>query len=312
MKTIYKILVIGIALSFSNNIKAQNQATLSQYMLYQPFLNPAALGTYNDLSFGLVHRSQWTGFNNAPKTSMVSVNTPLRNTNFSLGLGYQGEEIGVVTSNALFSNLNYRFQVGESSYMSAGISLGVDMFQMRYSLLINSQEDPEFGYGANTKNLVNPVARFGLNYFTKDFYVTAYIPNMVKPTVSGSGDEFSVVSSLDIKDWHYYVQAGYLMELSNNIDANFSTLVKVSSTVQYDVNAQVVFNKFLGVGVSYRVNSAIVGLANITLNRKVKIGYAYDYAINGLSNVQTGTHEILAIFDLNREALKAKIQIPRF
>lgn len=312
MKTIYKIALIGLVLSLSSNAKAQNQTTLSQYMLYQPFLNPASLSTYNDVSFGLVNRSQWTGFNDAPTTNMVSVNTPLRNTNFSVGLGYQGEEIGVQSSNALFSNLNYRFQVGASSYMSAGLSLGVDMFQMRYSKLVNGQEDAEFGYGSNTKNLLNPLARFGLNYFTKDFYVTAYIPSILTPTVSGSGDEFDVVSSVAIEDWHYYVQAGYLLEVSNTIDANFSTLIKVSSTVQYDINTQLVFNEFLGVGVSYRVNNAIVGLVNVTLNRKIKIGYSYDYALNGLSNVQSGTHEILAIFDLNRESLKAKIQIPRF
>jgi type IX secretion system PorP/SprF family membrane protein len=312
MKTIYKILLVGFGLSLSINTNAQNQSTLSQYMLYQPFLNPAALSTYNDLSFGLVHRSQWTGFNDAPRTSMVSLNTPLRKTNFSIGLGYQGEEIGVLNSDALFSNLNYRFQVNQTSFISAGLSLGIDMFQLRYSKLINSEEDPEFGYGSSTKNLINPLARFGLNYFTNDFYVTAFIPNLLKPEVSGRGDDFEVLSAFDVNNLHYYVQSGYKMEVSSSIDANFSALIKVSSTTQYDINAQLVFNKFLGVGVSYRVNSAIVGLANVTINKKVKIGYSYDYAINGLSNVQNGTHEIIAIFDLNRESLNAKIQVPRF
>ena len=312
MKLIYKIALIGLVLSFSSNAKAQNQSTLSQYMLYQPFLNPASISTYNDLSFGLVHRSQWTGFNDAPRTSMISLNTPLRKTNFSIGLGYQGEEIGVLSSDALFSNLNYRFQLYQTSFISAGLSLGIDMFQLRYDRLINSEEDPEFGYGAGTKNLINPLARFGLNYFTNDFYVTAFIPNLLKPVVTATGTEYEVLSSFDVENLHYYVQAGYRMEVSSNIDANFSTLIKVSSKTQYDINAQLVFNKFLGVGVSYRVNSAIVGLANITLSKKVKIGYSYDYSINGLSNVQNGTHEILAIFDLNRESFKAKIQIPRF
>lgn len=312
MKSIYKIGLLGLVLSLSMNAKSQNQSTLSQYMLYQPFLNPAAISTYNDLSFGLVHRSQWTGFNDAPKTNMVSLNTPLRKTNFSIGIGYQGEEIGVLNSDALFSNLNYRFQVNQTSFISAGLSLGIDMFQLRYDRLINSEEDPEFGYGAGTKNLINPLARFGLNYFTNDFYVTAFVPNLLKPVVTATGNEYEVLSSFDVENLHYYVQAGYRLEVNSNIDANFSTLVKVSSKTQYDINAQMVFNKFLGIGVSYRVNSAIVGLANVTLSKKVKIGYSYDYAINGLSNVQNGTHEILAIFDLNRESFKAKIQIPRF
>jgi hypothetical protein len=40
------------------------------------------------------------------------------------------------------------------------------------------------------------------------------------------------------------------------------------STTYYDLNAQFLFNSFLGVGVSYRVNSAIVGLVNVTINKK--------------------------------------------
>ena len=312
MKLIYKILLVGLGLSLGLNAKAQNQSTLSQYMLYQPFLNPASLSTYNDLSFGLVHRNQWTGFNDAPRTSMLSLNTPLRKTNFSLGFGYQGEKIGVLNSDALFSNLNYRFQVNQTSFISAGLSLGIDMFQLRYGNLINSGEDPEFGYGASTKNLINPVAKFGLNYFTNDFYVTAFIPNLLKPVVSSSGDEFEVLSTFDVNNLHYYVMSGYRMDVNSTIEANFSTLIKVSSTTQYDLNAQFVFNSFLGVGVSYRVNSAIVGLVNVTINKKVKIGYSYDYAINGLSNVQNGTHEVIALFDLNRKSMRAQIQIPRF
>jgi type IX secretion system PorP/SprF family membrane protein len=106
--------------------------------------------------------------------------------------------------------------------------------------------------------------------------------------------------------------SGYRMDVNSTIEANFSTLIKVSSTTQYDLNAQFVFNSFLGVGVSYRVNSAIVGLINVTINKKVKIGYSYDYAINGLSNVQNGTHEVIALFDLNRKSMRAQIQIPRF
>lgn len=312
MKKLYKVALLVIGLACTSQANAQNQTSISQYMLYQPFLNPAALSTYNDFSFGLLHRNQWAGFNNAPTTSMISVNTPIRTSGLSVGLGYQGEEIGVLTSNALFANFNYKFQVDKGSYISAGISLGVDMFQMDYSKLINSDEDPELGYGANTKNLLNPLGRFGINYFNENFYVTAYIPNILKPEISGSGDEFDVVSKVDFKDWHYYAQAGYNLEMSRTWDANFSTLVKVSSKVQYDLNAQLVYNKILGFGLSYRVNSAVAGLVNVTLSKKVKLGYSYDFATNGLSNVQTGSHEVIAIFDLNREFYRARIQVPRF
>jgi hypothetical protein len=60
------------------DIKAQNQVNISQYMLYQPVLNPSAIGSYNDISVAVLHRNQWSGFNGAPKTNMLSVNSPIR------------------------------------------------------------------------------------------------------------------------------------------------------------------------------------------------------------------------------------------
>lgn len=312
MKTFYKIIVAISLIGISANLIAQNQVGLSQYMLYQPFLNPSAISTYNDINMGLIHRNQWVGFDGAPKTNMASVNTPLGATNLSLGLGYQGEEIGIMRNNALFTNIAYKFKVGETSYVSSGISLGVDMFQIGYDDLINANEDPELGYGSSTKNLISPLARFGLNYFNNKFYVTAFIPNLLKADIAGSGDDFESTTGVDVSDWHYYLQGGVRLPINRKLEANFSTLLKSSSTFQFDLNAQIVFNKLLGIGASYRSSGTVVGMVNFTVAKKFKIGYAYDYALNQLSTVSGGSHEIIAILNFNREMLRVRHEVPRF
>lgn len=290
----------------------QNQVNLSQYMLYQPLLNPSAIGSYNDISAAVLSRNQWTGFDGAPKTNALSVNTPINKTNLAVGLGFQQEKIGVSNSTAVYGNIGYRFRIDRDSYFSTAISLGADFFNLSYGQLLNSDVDPELNYGNKTNSFMNPLARFGMFYLKKNFYVTGYIPNILTPKFSFDGTEVTTTTSFNTKNLHYYVQAGYRHEVSQNLQLNFSTLLKKSSTFQIDLNAQAIFKKMVGVGLSYRSSNELVALVNIKLIEKIKIGYAYDYALSKLTTVSNGSHEIMLILDLNKSYRHASIQVPRF
>lgn len=302
-------MILGLNIA---QVKSQNQVNISQYMLYQPLLNPSAIGSYNDLSAAVLHRNQWSGFNGAPKTNMLSVNTPIAKTSLSVGLGFQQEEIGVSKSTAVFANIGYRFRIDRDSYLSAGVSLGADFFNLSYGKLLNSDLDPELNYGSVTNNFMNPLARFGVFYFKQNFYVTAYVPNILSPKFSYNGSDVTTTTSFNTQNLHYYIQSGYRYKISNKLEANFSTLLKKSSTFQFDLNAQLVFNDFIGVGASYRSSQELVALVNVKLIDKLKIGYAYDYALGKIGTVSNGSHEIMLILDLNKELRRANIQIPRF
>lgn len=303
------ILLVSIA---NTKIIAQNQVNISQYMLYQPLLNPSAIGSYNDISAAVLSRNQWTGFDGAPKSNMVSVNTPINKTNLAVGLGFQQEKIGISSSTAVYGNIGYRFRIDRDSYFSTAISLGADFFNLSYGNLLNSDVDPQLNYGNKTNSFMNPLARFGMFYFKKNFYVTGYIPNLLTPKFSFDGTEVTTATSFNTKNLHYYVQGGYQHEVSQNFQLNFSTLLKKSSTFQMDLNAQAIFKKMVGVGFSYRTSNELVALVNITLIEKIKIGYAYDYALSKLTTVSNGSHEIMLILDLNKSYRHASIQVPRF
>jgi len=293
-------------------LKAQNQVNISQYMLYQPLLNPSAIGSYNDINAAILHRNQWTGFSGAPKSNMLSVNSPIGKTNLAVGLGFQQEKIGVSNSTAVFANIGYRFKIDRDSYLSAGVSLGADFFNLSYGQLLNSDLDPELNYGTKTNNFMNPLARLGVFYFKQNFYVTAYIPNMLTPKFSYDGSDVTSVTSFNAENLHYYIQSGYRHKISNKLEMNFSTLLKKSSTFQFDLNAQALINNFIGFGASYRSSQELAILVNVKLIDKLKIGYAYDYALNKLATVSNGSHEIMLILDLNKEYKRASIQVPRF
>ena len=56
---------------------AQNQYHMSQFMLHQPFINPAAQGSYSNLNGALFYKTQWTNFVGAPEIAGFNINKPL-------------------------------------------------------------------------------------------------------------------------------------------------------------------------------------------------------------------------------------------
>ena len=290
----------------------QNQVSLSQYMIYQPFINPSALPTYQDLSIGLVHRSQWTGFSGAPKTNILSINTPIAKSNFNVGIGFQQEEIGITRTAAVFGNAAYKIKFDEKSYLSLGLSLGLNNFSYDFSQLNNSQSASNGLDPATLRNLNSAMARFGMYFVKKKFYFTVFTPNLLNQGYTVTNMNARGSTEFKLSNIHYYAQAGIGFPISKKIEGNASALLKASSTIQGDLNFQLLFNKIFGIGVSYRTNNEIVALVNVKLLDKLKIGYAYDYGNSNLRNVSNGTHEILLSYVFAKKKEKAIIEVPRF
>src|SRR4051812_37996328 len=100
MKTLY-ISVITIALFFSKCMLAQNQYNMSQYMLYQGFINPAAISNESVFNAAVFHRSQWVGVSGAPTTQGLCLNLPFKDAKNTVGIMVLHDKIGVTNSTQL-------------------------------------------------------------------------------------------------------------------------------------------------------------------------------------------------------------------
>lgn len=308
-----KYIITSIAvIVLATNLFGQNQVSLSQYMIYQPMVNPSALSTYKDLSIGLIHRSQWSGFSGAPKTNIFSVNMPIGKTNFSAGIGFQQEEIGITRTAAVFGNAAYKVKFDEKTYLSLGLSLGLNNFSYDYAQLNNSQSASSGFDASSLRNLNGAMARFGLYFVKNKFYATVFTPNLLNQGYTVTNMNARGTTGFKVSDIHYYAQTGIGFPISKNIEGNASALLKLSSTVQADLNFQFVFSKIVGVGASYRTNNEFVALVNVKLFEKLKIGYAYDFGNSNLRTASSGTHEILLTYVFTKKREKAIIEVPRF
>jgi len=82
------VLSILLLLISIGSVFSQFDAQLSQYMFHISSFNPAAVGEGNLIQITGQHRIQWIGIPNAGRTTVFSINAPLKIANISNGVGF--------------------------------------------------------------------------------------------------------------------------------------------------------------------------------------------------------------------------------
>jgi type IX secretion system PorP/SprF family membrane protein len=304
--------IIAALVLFCVTASAQNQLHLSQYMLYQPMLNPASVASYNNFNGALLYRKQWVGFTGAPTVQGISFNAPLKGKKHFVGFTLFNDKISVNKRLDFVATYAYRLPLNDRSSLSFGLSAGIGTLQSNLSEVeLVNPNDPVFA--GNTQTFVAPQFKFGIYYFTKKFYAGFALPRLLDNKLIYEGD-FKNKSSFNFKTMHYHLHVGRVFKLSDKFDLNTSLLMKQvsGSPMQLDINVQAVYNNLIGLGVSYRTAQIMVAMLNVRITKHFKLGYAYDIDMSPLKNVSSNSHEIMLIFHLFQEKAPVKIDAPRF
>jgi type IX secretion system PorP/SprF family membrane protein len=176
----YIILTAAILLSGSS-LMAQQDPMFTQYMFNTLAINPAYAGSRNVVSATALLRSQWTGIEGAPKTGTFTIDAPIMDKRFGIGLQLLTDKLGVTQTNAAAVSLAYRIRLDEGT-LSFGLQGNVTQYRADLTtvpLSSNDAYDPAFAYNVN-KSLFN----FGTGaYYNTDRFqmqmktVTAFLEN---------------------------------------------------------------------------------------------------------------------------------------
>jgi type IX secretion system PorP/SprF family membrane protein len=80
-----------------------------------------------------------------------------------------------------------------------------------------------------------------------------------------------------------------------------------------DLSLNVLINNRIEAGLGYRLDDAVTGLVNFKVTPDLRIGYAYDYTTSNLGNYNSGSHEIMILFDFDFLNIKKGFdRSPRF
>ena len=86
---------------------SQQNSQYTQYMYNTSLVNPAYAGSRESLTAFLLHRNQWVGLDGAPVTNNFSVNSPLGDSNFGIGVNFVNDKIGPTTENDIYDLSHY-------------------------------------------------------------------------------------------------------------------------------------------------------------------------------------------------------------
>ena len=77
-----------------------------------------------------------------------------------------------------------------------------------------------------------------------------------------------------------------------------------------DLNASMLLNDLLCLGITYRTNGDLVFLTEINFGGKYRLGYSYDVNVTDRIHYNSGSHEIRLGIDL--DLLKNRMFTPRY
>jgi len=291
--------VFTVAISF-----AQQDPQYTQYMYNTMSVNPAYAGQREALSITGLHRTQWVGIDGAPKTQTFGIHAPLRNERIGLGLSVVNDKLGPATETYVSANFSYTIPVNDNATkLSFGLKGGFNLLDTDWSK--GRFQNPDVVFNENI-SLFSPSVGAGFYLHSRKWYVGLSVPNFLTTDYYDDYQESVAAEKL-----HYFLIAGYVFDLSETTKFKPATLVKAVSgaPIIADVSANLLFNNKFTLGLSWRWDDSVSGLAGLQVTNGLYIGYAYDATTNNLNNYNSGTHEIMLRFELQKIG---RILSPRF
>jgi type IX secretion system PorP/SprF family membrane protein len=281
MKKIILVLIVMCTGGF-NCLYTQENPLITQQWYSRINHNPASVGNNDALDIFLVHRNQWTGFKNAPRTTLLNLHTSI--DEFSSGIGvslaYDSEN---PARNSLLGKVlySYRINITELSQLSFGLGVDVTNRSVDYNKLTTvTPIDVEKGTEKESRTSFG--IDFGLEFVMDGLVLGASVTNLGRKPKN---------LTTFINGTQYYAYGFYKFPLNDALDLSpTGTYVYGNKEHLLEVGATAFFNDNVWGGVVYRIDNAICFLAGFRFDI-FRVGYSYDYHTNDARKFGS-THEV--------------------
>src|SRR5690554_153666 len=275
----------------------QQDPQYTQYMYNMSVLNPAyATDNADVINLGLLYRAQWVGIDGGPTTGAFFAHSSITER-VEGGISIMYDQIGdVVKETNAFVDIAYVIPMGKTHKLALGLKAGATFFSTDFNGFVYSDPvvDPAF---ASNLSKTFPNAGIGAFYFGEQFYLGASAPNLLR---SKHLEEDSGVVVNGVEEIHTFITGGYVFRLNDDLKFKpaFMTKAVTGAPLSLDLTANALFNDNFEFGVGYRFDDSVSALFNIQVAPPIRIGYSYDYTLNNLGKFNSGSHEILILFDI--------------
>lgn len=308
MKRYLFLLAFALPLFVSEEASAQQDPQFSQYMFNPLYINPGYAGSRGIMNGAIVFRKQWVGFDGAPTTGVLAINTPTKKGKVGLGFELINDRIGPKSTSGFYVDYAYRIPLGKGK-LAFGLGAGIATYRINWSEV--EYKDQADGYAMlGSTSLTKPDFKFGIYFNNKNFYAGGSVTHLNQESYTVVKDSLTFTAQMSP---HVFLTAGRAFQLSDNLVFSPSIMMRGVTGLNkgaIDLNLNFRVKEIIWLGVSLRSEKSLVGLIQYNISDHFKVGYSYDMSFNRLKTYQSGSHEIVIGFDFN--LFQSQVLSPRF
>jgi type IX secretion system PorP/SprF family membrane protein len=308
----FKVLVLLLCFK---EVKAQQNIQFTQYIFNALSVNPAYAGYKEEWFAQMGLRSQWVDVKGAPRTGLLSIDgvTDQVGKRHGVGLQITADALGPQVATSMYANYAFRLRLNQEDThrISFGFAAGMTQYSLNGAMLSpNSPGDPVLPTG-KISNYV-PNVHFGVYYANPTWYAGLSMMDLLESNHNVFRWDNTTTAHIRRKPHAYFI-AGFLTDLSPGIKLRPSVLWKedFKGPSSLDLNASFVFAERIWLGAGWRTGvrafekkfervtgnslsnqNSVSVLAQLYVNRNLRVGYSYDHMLGRISSVMNGSHEL--------------------
>lgn len=273
---------------------AQQETAVTQYWENMNIINPAYVGHSGETTAALIIRDQWSGIAEAPESQLFSFGTSL-GKHVGLGVSVMREKTFIERETFLAIDFSYKVSLSEQTDLYLGLKAAGNTYS------VNTQ-------GLETYNIIGDPSLSSFSDFTPniglggllkrgDFYLSVSIPRLLN-TERARNDNGQATVATDRP--HVYTSTGYSFKLSPSekwsIDPSVLMRYVEGAPVSIDINTMLRLKQRFGIGMTYRTDQAIAGVASLQVTEHMVLGYAYESSTRAALASAKTTNEFMLRF----------------
>ncbi|MFN5983593.1 MAG: PorP/SprF family type IX secretion system membrane protein [Fluviicola sp.] len=280
-KYIYFITLLFVQTGF-----AQQQGSLTNFLVNPQYYSSAYVGSTNYHEVNFMHRSQWVGFNNAPKNSYVNFHGSYKNkAKHGYGLSFMNEATGLLTKTGIYLNYGYQMKLNSKWKLGLGVRPGLAQYRIRFYDAVIADAGDQVLSGNSFAGSAFDVAS-GFRLYSSKIELAANFDHFL-----GKGITFTSYNQ-NLRN-HFSVYASYIWNNKKNLEIKPTVLIKYTKPVpvQTSVLVQATYKKIYSVGLSFRTDDAIGLFFGYRFKERLYVTYGYDYSYTDIRKYNAGSHE---------------------
>jgi type IX secretion system PorP/SprF family membrane protein len=281
---VLRSLFFSLFITFSLLGQSQDLPIYNHYFSNPFFYNPSYARGKNQTELNLLHRQQWTGLNDAPKISYLTLTVPVSNK-IGMGLSIHNNKRGVITTTSYQAAISYKVQLNNLTSLSFGLSGGLG----RNSLDISQVDPNDPAIARLLSSSLYLEGKAGVNLKHHNLNIGFSMPQIFDQSIVDAND----FQKIGVNPFKTIVSSiGYKFQVSQSISFQPLVLYKLNKTTnQLEGYGTVHFREAFWLGGMYRQNYGGGALAGFQISHVLQLGYSYEFAASQNSQLNFNTHE---------------------